>query len=69
MTDKKFTATQEHQLSFLREIEGSENLTSPTYYDASCDTCSEHKDFKSVDGARSFIQNHRSHKTWIKRVD
>jgi len=61
-----YTSSQQKQLNFLSNMEPYESLTSlPTYW-VECKTCKGSKEFHSVEGARSFIMNHKGHNTWLQ---
>jgi hypothetical protein len=61
-----YTARQERQLQFLERMEPHERLGYPPTYWLDCRTCNLGKEFHSVEGARSFIKNHKGHDTWLK---
>lgn len=62
------TKTQERQLEFLDSLEPYESFTKSWEFHCNCYTCKESKVFRSVEGARCFIYNHRGHKTWVQFV-
>jgi len=61
-----YTARQERQLQFLERMEPHERLGYPPTYWVDCRTCKVGREFHSVEGARSFIKNHKGHDTWLK---
>lgn len=60
------TKTQQKQIDYLRSREPYETLTRQPVYWVSCKECDEGKEFKSADGARTFILIHKGHTTWVQ---
>ncbi|MBW2675731.1 MAG: hypothetical protein JRD89_20385 [Deltaproteobacteria bacterium] len=63
---EELTETQKLQIRFLEATEPLESLARPPVIWAECKTCKVSKEFRSADGARSFILNHKGHNTWIQ---
>ena len=62
------TEKQQTQLAIMRRWEAGESLTNQPVIQVTCHTCKESKEFRSVDGARSFVLNHAGHYTWVDRL-
>ena len=65
---KGLTEVQQRQVEYLLSLEPYENLTRPFIFDVYCRDCKEGKEFRSVQGAISFIHCHAGHRTWVRNL-